>query len=138
MSKVLETPAAPPHEAHPYFAHKLAVETDPSDVHHDMHAGDADGFVMVDTRSEEAFIQAHVPGAIHFPSAAMDEATSAHFLPDREKVAVCYCWGPYCNAAHKGAARLSALGYRVKVMIGGIDGWRHEELPIEGVEAEID
>ncbi len=138
MSKVLETPAAPPHEAHPYFAHKLAVETDPSDVYADMKAGHADGFVVVDTRSEDAFVKAHVPGAVHLPHSFIDEATAAHFLPDKGKVAVCYCWGPYCNAADKGAARLSALGYHVKVMLGGIDAWRHEELPLEGAEVDLD
>lgn len=138
MGRVLETPAAPPHEAHPYFAHKLAVETDPSDVQHDVRAGDAAGFVVVDTRSEEAFVKAHVPGAVHLPYAAMDEATAAHFLPDKDRVAVCYCWGPYCNAADKGAARLSALGYKVKVMLGGMDAWRHEGYPIEGAEAGRD
>ena len=43
-----------------------------------------------------------------------------------------YCWGPHCNGAARGGLRLAELGYRVKEMIGGIDGWRREGLPVEG------
>jgi rhodanese-related sulfurtransferase len=46
--------------------------------------------------------------------------------------AVVYCWGPACNAATKAAARLSALGFQVKEMIGGLEYWRHEGYAVEG------
>jgi rhodanese-related sulfurtransferase len=51
-------------------------------------------------------------------------------------VVVTYCWGPGCNAATKGAARLAALGFRVKEMIGGIEYWRREGHPVEGTEGD--
>lgn len=137
MGRVTHYPSPDTQTAYDHFATKLGVETDPSDVHADMKAG-VDDFVVVDTRDEAAFIRAHVPGAIHLPYAAMDKETAAHFLPDRDRVVVCYCWGTYCNAADKGAVQLAALGYKVKVMIGGIDAWRYEELPIEGAEADQD
>ena len=49
-----------------YFAHRLTVETDVSDVHAALESGDP-GFVLVDVRSREAWDQGHVPGAVHAP-----------------------------------------------------------------------
>lgn len=133
MGRVTRYPCPDTQTSYDHFATKLGVETDPSDVHADMAAGESD-FVVVDARDESAFVRAHVPGAIHLPHGAIDKETATHFLPDGKAVVV-YCWGPHCNGADKAAVQLAALGYPVKVMIGGIDGWRREELPIEGADA---
>lgn len=133
MGRVTRYPCPDAQTTYDHFATKLGVETDPSDVHADLKDGAAD-FIVVDTRSEDAYVRAHVPGAIHLPHAAIDKETAAHFVPEGKTV-VAYCWGSYCNGADKAAAQLAALGYPVKIMIGGIDGWRHEDLPIEGAEA---
>lgn len=126
-SLVLATPAAAPEVARRHFVDKLGVETDPSDVHADRAAG-VGGFVVVDARSREAYRQGHVPGAVSLPHREID-ARSAAALP-RDDVVVVYCWGPHCNGAARAGAKLAALGYRVKEMIGGIDGWRREGLPV--------
>ncbi len=133
MGRVSHYPCPDAQTTYDHFATKLGVETDPSDVHADMASGDAD-FVVVDTRDESAFVRAHVPGAIHLPHSAIDKETAAHFLP-AGKLVVCYCWGTYCNGADKAAVQLAALGYPVKIMIGGMNAWRDEKLPIEGAEA---
>ena len=39
---------------------------------------------------------------------------------------VVYCAGPHCNGADKAALKLSRMGRRVKLMIGGITGWADE------------
>jgi rhodanese-related sulfurtransferase len=39
---------------------------------------------------------------------------------------VVYCAGPHCNGAARAAIRLARLGRPVKLMIGGIAGWRDE------------
>ena len=39
---------------------------------------------------------------------------------------VVYCAGPHCNGTDKAARRLSELGRKVKVMIGGMTGWADE------------
>ena len=39
---------------------------------------------------------------------------------------VVYCAGPHCNGTDRAALRLSRLGCKVKVMIGGITGWADE------------
>jgi len=110
---------------------KLAFETDPADVHFDMERG-ADGFVVVDVRSAEAFARRHIPGAINLPSRSINAETAAA-LP-KDKVIVTHCWGPGCNGSTKAAARLSALGLRVKELIGGIEYWQKEGFPVEGTQ----
>ena len=135
MGRVLAQPPLAPPDAYFHFAAKLALETDPSDVWADLQSGQP-GFVVVDSRREDAFVGAHVPGAVHLPYAAMDEATCRHFLgPPGDRLCVVYCWGNSCNAADKGGLALAGLGYPVKVMIGGIDAWRDQGYPIEGAEA---
>ena len=132
FSFVLEHPAAPPDAAHRHFAAKLAVETDPSDVKLDLERGHP-GIVVVDVRSAESFGKCRIPGAINLPHRSIT-AESVSVLP-KDKVIVVYCWGVGCNASTKGAAKLSALGFQVKEMIGGLEYWRHEGSPVEGTDA---
>lgn len=123
-SQVLYMPPAEPAEAHEHFSAKLRVETDPSDVHHDMEHGIAE-FVLIDARSEKHYREEHIPGAVSLPYAQITEKHMAeHYSPDT--LFVTYCWSPACNASTKAAVRLSALGYAVKEMIGGIEYWKSE------------
>src|SRR5258708_21457376 len=50
FSFIAETPPAPADAAHQHFIAKLAVETDPSDVHTDL-SRERPGFAVIDTRS---------------------------------------------------------------------------------------
>jgi rhodanese-related sulfurtransferase len=127
-SLVLEVPPAPPEVAAEHFSAKLAVETDPWDVHHDLVAR-RPGLVVVDTRSRAAFAIEHIPGAVNLPHRELDEAAAGR-LP-RDVLYVTYCTGPGCNASTRGAARLAGLGFRVKEMIGGLEHWRAEGFPTE-------
>lgn len=127
FSLVLETPAAPASVAHAHFAAKLAVETDPSDVHTDLEKG-VRGFVVVDTRSAASYAKGHLPGARNLPYRTIT-AETVRDIP-KDTLVVVYCTGTACNASTKGAVRFAALGYRVKEMIGGIEGWRAEGFPV--------
>jgi rhodanese-related sulfurtransferase len=128
-SFVLEHPAATPSEAHRHFTSRLGVETDPSDVHADLDRG-VRRIVVVDARSAQHFAECHVPGAINLPHRSITAETTATL--SREVCVVVYCWGPACNAATKAGARLSALGFQVKEMIGGLEYWRREGYAVEG------
>lgn len=131
-SFVLEHPAATPAEAHRHFAARLSVETDPSDVHADVERG-VRRVVVVDARSAQQFAECHVPGAVNLPHRTISVETTAHLAAD--VCIVVYCWGPGCNAATKAGARLSALGFQVKEMIGGLEYWRREGYAVEGTLA---
>jgi rhodanese-related sulfurtransferase len=134
FSFVLEYPPASPDAARVHYQARLAVETDPSDVHADLTRGHP-GIIVLDARSAEAFAACHVPGAVSLPHRTISAETAAALPKDR--VLVVYCWGPACNAATKACLKLSALGYRVKEMIGGIEYWRREGYAVEGTQAEV-
>ncbi|MGZ3716300.1 MAG: rhodanese-like domain-containing protein [Ktedonobacterales bacterium] len=133
FSLVLETPPARPEEAQRHFLAKLAVETDPSDVRLDLQRGQ-DSFTLIDARSAQDFEECHIPGAINLPYRSITAERTADLAKDRPLVV--YCWSPACNASTKAAARLSALGFQVKELIGGIEYWRREGGAVEGTLAE--
>jgi rhodanese-related sulfurtransferase len=132
--RVTAAPLAAPTLAARHFQWRLELETDPSDVHADLEAGVA-GFVLVDTRSRDAFAAGHIPGAVNVPYREIDETVLDVLSPAQPVVT--YCDGPACNAATKGAAALAGLGYRVKEMLGGLEYWAREGYPIEVPESQL-
>ena len=122
-SAVLDTAPADPARAAAHFAARLAFEADVSDVHADLLAGVA-GLVVVDTRSEAAWAQGHLPGALHLPTGRIAER--APELIDPSLTVVTYCWGPGCNGATRAALAFARLGYQVKEMLGGFEYWVRE------------
>jgi rhodanese-related sulfurtransferase len=127
-SEVLENPPADPSQANNYFRSKLSLETDPSDVYHDI-TNKIFGIIVLDARTPEAYAKGHVPGAINLPYRTIDTSTTAS-LP-RDKVIVTYRDGVFCNASTKAAAKLTALGFKVKEMLDGMNGWKKEGYPVE-------
>src|SRR5690606_11411580 len=101
-SHVSAIPAAEPQAAARHFQSRLQLETDCWDVHAAM-ANDQQDFVLLDVRGPDAYRQAHVPGALNLPHAAIDEAAVGSF-PD-DTLFVVYCAGPHCNGAHRAAVR---------------------------------
>jgi rhodanese-related sulfurtransferase len=133
FSLVLEMPAAKPEEAHRHFLAKLLVETDAADVRLDLQRGQ-NSFLLIDARAAQDFEECHIPGAINLPYRKITAESTAHL--SKEQPLVIYCWSPGCNAATKAAARLSALGFQVKEMLGGIEYWRREGGLVEGTLGE--
>ena len=110
-----------------YFAAKLAYETDASDLYDRQKAGEA--VVVIDVRSDEAWAQGRVAGAVHMHYSEI--ATRApREIPEGSDVVV-YCWSPGCNAGAKGALEFAKLGYDVREMIGGFEYWVREGYPVE-------
>ena len=121
-------------EAARHFAQKLQFETDPSDVHTAMAAGER--FVLVDSRGAAAWAQGRIDGAIHLPTAQIAERAE-QLIPAGVPVVV-YCWGPGCNGSTRAALQFSLLGYPVKEMIGGFEYWAREGLPVVGEDGPIE
>ncbi len=120
-----------PAEAAAHFARRLAIETDVSDVAAALESG-RPGFVLVDTRSREAWDAGHVPGAVHLPGREIAARAPAEL--DRSVPVVTYCWGPGCNGAARAALALSLVGHRVREMLGGFEYWAREGLPVATAE----
>lgn len=110
-----------------YFAAKLAYETDASDLYARQKAGDE--VVVIDVRSDEAWAQGRVAGAVHMHYSEI-AARAPQEIPEGTDVVV-YCWSPGCNAGAKGALEFAKLGYPVREMIGGFEYWAREGYPVE-------
>jgi len=115
-----------------HYRAKLAFETDPADVRTAQKAGER--FVLVDTRSAEAWAQGRAAGAIHLPTREIPARAAAE-IPAGTPVVV-YCWSPGCNGGDKAALALAELGYEVKLMIGGFEYWAREGYPVVTDEGE--
>lgn len=118
-----------------FFAAKLSFETDAADLAAARASGE--GPLVVDVRSEAAWRQGRIPGALHIPNAELAARASA-LLPDRTAAVVVYCWGPGCNGSTRGALTLARLGYRqVRELIGGFEYWTREGLAVVTEEGRI-
>lgn len=109
-----------------YFAAKLTYETDASDLY--AHQKASDDVVVIDVRSDEAWAQGRVPGAVHMHYSEIATRASAE-IPAGTEVVV-YCWSPGCNAGAKGASEFAKLGYAVRELIGGFEYWVREGYPV--------
>lgn len=116
-----------------YFATKLLVETDPSDVYAAQRASQQ--FVLVDVRNAEAWDQGHAAGAIHMPHREIVARAATEIAP--HVPVVVYCWSPGCNGGARGAVEFARLGYAVREMVGGFEYWAREGLPVEDVRGPI-
>jgi len=112
-----------------HYERKLAFEIDAWDLAVAREAGEP--VVVVDARAPEAHARERIPGAVSLPHRRMSAETTAGF--DRAALYVTYCDGIGCNASTKGALALARLGFRVKELIGGIEWWKRDGHPTEGV-----
>jgi rhodanese-related sulfurtransferase len=119
-----------PQKAAAVFAERLATQTDVTDVRATLGKED---FVLLDVRSDAAWAQGHIPGAVHLPHARIP-------LDDTLRLAVpvvAYCWGPGCNGATRAALALARRGFRVKEMIGGVEYWIREGFPLRTARGDV-
>ena len=136
-------PAAPAQQAHDFFAAKLACETDCSDVYAAIKGNSKENskannknFILLDVRSTEAFDKSHAITAVSMPHSDINSESFAKY--DKDTLFVVYCWGPGCNGASRAGLKISALGFAVKEMIGGIHYWEDfERYPVNRRVTEV-
>ena len=114
-----------------HYENKLKYETDSYDLWESITLGK--NVVVVDARSEEAYAERHIPGAVNIPHRTMDAESTAHL--DKDALYVSYCDGIGCNASTKGALNLARLGFNVKELMGGLDWWIRDGYETEGLQA---
>lgn len=87
-----------------------------------MKALPADGFTLLDVRTQEEYAPAHIEGAVLLPYDAIADHAS-EILPDPEQPVFVYCrTGRRSRIA---AEALSAMGYREVYDFGGIVDWHY-------------
>lgn len=64
------------------------------------------------------------------PSHAEIPSRAQELIPAGTPVVV-YSWGPGCNGSTFAAPAFATLGYRVREMIGGIEYWARNGLPVQ-------
>lgn len=113
-----------------HYEDKLAFEIDSWDLKVSLENGEK--VIPVDARSREAYDEEHIPGSINLPHRQMSKETTSDL--DADALYVTYCDGIGCNASSKGALNMARLGFQVKELIGGLDWWKRDGHPTEGVE----
>jgi rhodanese-related sulfurtransferase len=119
------------HDQVDYYRAKLQYEIDPWDLNEALGRGDK--ILLVDTRSPDAYARGHIPGAVNIPYRTMNATTTADL--DKGDLIVTYCDGIRCNGSTKGALNMVQLGFRVKELTGGLDCWRFDGYPVNGLES---
>lgn len=114
-----------------HYENKLKYETDSYDLWESITLGK--DVVVVDARSEEAYAERHIPGAVNIPHRTMDPETTGHL--DKNTLYVTYCDGIGCNASTKGVLNMARLGFNVKELMGGLDWWIRDGYETEGLQA---
>ncbi len=114
-----------------YFRAKLMCEIDVMEV----AESEPGSLVVVDTRRQSSWDHGHIPGSVHIPTAQIP-ALAAELVPAGRLVVV-YSWGPGCNGSTFAALAFAELGYAVKEMIGGIEYWIRNGLPVKTAEGVV-
>jgi rhodanese-related sulfurtransferase len=113
-----------------HYQSKLAYEMDSWDL--DVAISNGEALVVVDGRSEAAFAQEHIPGAINLPHRGISTLSTEAL--DKSKTYICYCDGIGCNGSTKTALKLLTLGFKVRELIGGLDWWKRDGYQTAGLE----
>ena len=83
---------------------------------------------LLDVRSEDEFVQGHVPGARNIPFAELEKRLNE--LP-RDAEIVAYCRGPYCIYAVEAVAALRSKGFSALRLKDGFPQWKAAGLAVE-------
>jgi len=94
---------------------------------------DGGAVVFIDSRSEKAFNDGHISGAINIPyDKFLDYYDNLSSTVSTDQTIICYCWGPDCDFSDNLASELAMMGYeRVTVFKGGWEQWIEKGYPVE-------
>ena len=81
------------------------------------------GYILLDTRTQEEYDQSHIPGALLIPHTEIAERAAAE-LPDKDQVILVYCRSG--NRSKQASEILAELGYTNVKEFGGINTWPYE------------
>lgn len=112
-----------------FFSAKLQCEMTPWTLKGMMDKKMMTQYCVIDCRTQEAFDECHIPGAMCMPMA--DLAAKMNNLP-KDKTLVCYCGDMTCGLAPKACLMLAQNGFKVMELCGGIATWMEKGFPTEG------
>ena len=81
------------------------------------------GYILLDTRTQEEYDQSHIPGALLIPHTEIAERAEEE-LPDKDQLILVYCRSG--NRSKQASEILAELGYTNVKEFGGINTWPYE------------
>ena len=81
------------------------------------------GYILLDTRTQEEYDQNHIPGALLIPHTEIAQRADEE-LPDKDQVILVYCRSG--NRSKQASEVLAELGYTHVKEFGGINTWPYE------------
>ena len=81
------------------------------------------GYILLDTRTQEEYDQSHIPGALLIPHTEIAQRAEEE-LPDKDQVILVYCRSG--NRSKQASEVLAELGYTNVKEFGGINTWPYE------------
>jgi len=80
-------------------------------------------YVILDVRTEEEFVEGHIPGAVLIPDYEIKDRAEME-MPDKEQTILVYCRSG--NRSKNASALLAEMGYTDVREFGGINDWLYE------------
>ena len=81
------------------------------------------GYILLDTRTQEEYDQSHIPDALLIPHTEIAERAEEE-LPDKDQLILVYCRSG--NRSKQASEVLAELGYTNVKEFGGINTWPYE------------
>lgn len=116
-----------------FFQHELDYKTNPHGVMQVLN-GNVKNVTIIDLRTEKAFAEGHIPGAINLPYDKyhnFDGPESQFPGLRKDGYNYVYCYELLCNLGQKAAKKFASVGYPVKEIVGGYKSWKEAGNPIE-------
>ncbi|HWR18213.1 MAG TPA: rhodanese-like domain-containing protein [Clostridia bacterium] len=85
---------------------------------------ESDDFILLDVRTMEEYLEAHIKGAVLLPNESIDETTAKEVLPQKDAQIFLYCRTGRRSA--EAAGKLFSLGYTNVYDFGGIVDWPYD------------
>ncbi len=87
--------------------------------------------VLVDARTHEEYLQAHIPGAINIPAENMD-MNKAKLPKDKSTPIIFYCRGLGCTLSRMAAGSAFEMGYtNLLIYQAGMPDWLLQGFPVQ-------
>ena len=81
------------------------------------------GYIRLDTRTQEEYDQSHIPGALLIPHTEIADRAEEE-LPDKDQLILVYCRSG--NRSKQASEVLAELGFTNVKEFGGINTWPYE------------
>ena len=82
---------------------------------------------IIDVRRPEDYSKEHIPGAINLP----EDKWSTFKGLSRDRPNVVYCYSQVCQLSMKAAKYFVEHEFPTILLVGGIEEWKNNELPVE-------